>query len=426
MTNRSTERLGNYIGAIGGLLGLGGGAAGTNFAGPQQANITAPTNTQQVGQAYTGTQNSLAAQNNLLSALQAQNGLGNQSQVYGQLQGIASGAVNPAQAQFAQNTSQNVANQAALMAGQRGANQNVGLIARQAAQQGAATQQQAVGQEATQQATNQINAIGAAGNLATTQAQQQIGQTNANTQAQQAEQANLLNALQGYNTNTVQSQASVNAGNAALAGQQMTGQQGLIGGTLGSLGLSGFSAAGAAGGEVQKMATGGMPAQPMPTNGAQSEFGQFLSGGGVQQAPQGSVEMTPTWQPKSGFGGPQKKKAPASSPVAGPQANPVNAAAGSNVTAAAPAGSALSLAGMDPGMANGGMATDFRAGGKVNAKSPKEKAVAKGNNYSNDKIPAVLSEHEIVLPRSVTMSKDPVKESAKFVAQVIAKRRAGK
>lgn len=413
------------MGGLPGLLGFGSGAAGTSFNGPQQASLTAPTNTQQIGQAYTGTQNSLAAQNNLLSALQAQNGLQNQNQVYGQLQGIASGAVNPAQAQFAQNTSQNVANQAALMAGQRGANQNVGLIARQAAQQGAATQQQAVGQEATQQATNQINAIGAAGNLATTQAQQQIGQTNANAQAQQSEQANLLNALQGYNTNQVQSQASVNAGNAALAGQQMTGQQGLIGGTLGSLGLSGFSAAGAAGGEVQKMATGGMPAQPMPGNGAQSEFGQFLSGGGVQQAPQGSVEMTPTWQPKSGFGGPQAKKAPApSSQLPGPVAGGPVAAIAPDAVAAAPSGSALSLAAI--GAAKGGVAGDFRSGGKVSAKSPKEKAVAKGNNYSNDKIPAVLSEHEIVLPRSVTMSKDPVKESAKFVAQIIAKRRGGK
>lgn len=392
------------MGAVGGLLGLGGGAAGTSFQGPQQANITAPTNTQQIGQAYTGTQNSLAAQNNLLSALQAQNGLGNQSQVYGQLQGIASGAVNPAQAQFAQNTSQNVANQAALMAGQRGANQNVGLIARQAAQQGAATQQQAIGQEAAQQAQNQINAIGAAGNLATTQAQQQIGQTNANTQAQQAEQANLLNALQGYNTNQVQSQASVNAGNAALANTQLQGQQGLIGGALQGASLL---AAAAGGGEIKKMASGGDPSQYglgvntnfSPSQSTQSEFGQFLAGvsGGQAQANNSS----------------QQEQLPQSGPAA------LQKGMSGLVQAAGPA--VMAAAG-----ANGGMANDFRAGGRVNAKSSKEKAVAKGNNYSNDKIPAVLSEHEIVLPRSVTMSKDPVKESAKFVAQIIAKRRAGK
>jgi hypothetical protein len=72
------------------------------------------------------------------------------------------------------------------------------------------------------------------------------------------------------------------------------------------------------------------------------------------------------------------------------------------------------------------MTHDYRSGGKVNAKSPKEKAVKQGNDYANDKIPAVLSEHEIVLPRSVTLSKDPVAESAKFVASVIAKRKGRK
>jgi len=59
----------------------------------------------------------------------------------------------------------------------------------------------------------------------------------------------------------------------------------------------------------------------------------------------------------------------------------------------------------------------------VRANSPKQKAVAKGDDYANDKIPAVLSEHEIVLPRSVTLSDDPVGNAAKFVAQTLAKRR---
>jgi hypothetical protein len=82
---------------------------------------------------------------------------------------------------------------------------------------------------------------------------------------------------------------------------------------------------------------------------------------------------------------------------------------------------------LSPGnFAKGGMTKDFRAGGRVSASSPKEKAVKSGNSYANDKIPAVLSEHEIVLPRSVTLSKDPVGEAAKFVAGVIAKRKARK
>ena len=119
------------------------------------------------------------------------------------------------------------------------------------------------------------------------------------------------------------------------------------------------------------------------------------------------------------------KGAPAAAPAsAGPVAGGPVASMAPAAVSAAPAGSALSLATL--GAAHGGMANDFRAGGKVRADSAKEKAVAKGNNYSNDKIPAVLSEHEIVLPRSVTLSKDPVRESAKFVAKVIAKRKGKK
>ena len=116
--------------AVTGLVGLGGGAGGTSFQGPSAAQITNPTNAQQIGTAYTGTQGSLTQQQQLLQALQGQNGIGNQSQVYNQLQGVVNGTgPNPAQAMLNQQTGQNVAQQAALMAGQRGAASNVGLIA---------------------------------------------------------------------------------------------------------------------------------------------------------------------------------------------------------------------------------------------------------------------------------------------------------
>jgi hypothetical protein len=421
------------MGAIGGMLGLSGGASGTGFSGPQSANIIAPTNSQQVGRAYTGTQGAMGSQQALLSALQAQNGLQNQNQVYGQLQGVASGAVNPAQAQFAQNTAQNVGNQAALMAGQRGASGNVGLIARQSAQQGAGIQQQAVGQEAAIQAQNQIAAMGAAGNMATTQAGQQIGQTNANVQAQQSEQANLMNALQGYNNANVSMQSNTNMANAGLAQTQMGAQQQMIGGIM--QGASMLAAA--KGGEIKKMADGGDPSSaPFAGNGGpSSKFGKFLSGVGTGMAPQGQDQNQ---MPAAGPGALQKgmssliqavgkklKGSPQAAPgAAGPMAGGPVASMAPAAASAAPAGSALSLAAL--GAANGGMARDFRSGGKVKADSPKERAVSKGNDYANDKIPAVLSEHEIVLPRSVTLSKDPVKESAKFVASVIAKRRGKK
>ncbi len=69
------------------------------------------------------------------------------------------------------------------------------------------------------------------------------------------------------------------------------------------------------------------------------------------------------------------------------------------------------------------MAGDFRGGGSVKAGSEKEKATVKGDSYANDKIKAVLSEGEVVLPRSVMNSKDPVRSSADFVRKVMAKRK---
>lgn len=243
------------MGAIGGLLGTAGGANGTGFSGPQLAQISSPVTQNQINTAYSGTQDSMASQQALLTALQGQNGLANQSQNYNQLQGVINGTgPNPAQAQLAQSTGQNVANQAALMAGQRGAGSNVGLIARQAAQQGANTQQQAAGQAATLQAQQSLNAIGQAGTMANTQAGQQIGQTNANTQAQQAEQANLLTAQGQYNNAAVSNQASVNNVNGQLANTNMQGQQAVVGGVM-----NGFGALAnlAMGGTVKRFADGG-------------------------------------------------------------------------------------------------------------------------------------------------------------------------
>ena len=406
--------------AVTGLVGLGGGAGGTSFQGPSAAQITNPTNAQQIGTAYTGTQGSLTQQQQLLQALQGQNGIGNQSQVYNQLQGVVNGTgPNPAQAMLNQQTGQNVAQQAALMAGQRGAASNVGLIARQAAQQGAATQQQAVGQGASLQAQQSLNALGAAGTLASNQVSNQIGATSTNTQAQLAEQQALLNAQSQYNSQQVASQASVNAANASMANTQMQGQQGFIGGVLNG---AGAVLASAQGGEVHKMADGGgmdisslstAPAAPITisaptTQGPQSSFGKFLSGmgGSMGGGSSGSPGMQPSGAPQSG-------------------AMALNQGVSSAIQ-----GISKKLKGPGPtededfdSYAKGGMARDFRGGGNVKAKNGKEKATVSGNSYANDKIPAVLSEGEVVIPRSVMQSSDPIRNSASFVQQVLAKRK---
>lgn len=463
------------MGAITGLIGGGGGAAGTGFGGPGAssqgvANIVNPVSQDQANQANTGSQNSLQAQQALLTALQGQNGLGNQSQVYNQLQGVVNGTgPNPAQAQLAQATAANTQNQAALMAGQRGSSANAGLIARQAAQQGAANQQQAAGQAATLQANQSLNALGQAGSIAGTQAANQIGQTNANTSAQQQQQQMLLNSIAQANNANVGMQSNVNNVNGQLANTTMQGQQSMLGGimngagaVMGSMADGGdvddigspntstptFSApaaksSGGGGGGIMSilpmlaMAAEGGDINTNPSvaaaqtpNSASSKFGKFLKGasGGSNSGPQGSpaqsaVPMT----------GPAALQQGTSSFVSGlgkmlsPAATPQNAGQGPTQVASGAMGAGIPYAQPAPaGFASGGQTHDYRSGGKVNAKNAKEKAKVAGNSYSNDTIPAILSEHEIVLPRTVTMSKDPINASAKFVAQVLAKRKGKK
>jgi hypothetical protein len=244
------------MGAIGGLLGVSGGANGTGFAAPQAANITNPVTQDQINNSYQGTQTALQQQQALVNALQAQNGIQNQSNVYNQLQGVANGTgPNPAQAQLAQSTGANVANQAALMAGQRGSGANAGLIARQAAQQGANTQQQAAGQAATLQANQSLNALGQLQNVAGQQVSQQQAATGAVTGAQQQQQAALLGAQGQFNSASVANQAGVNQANAGLVSNEMTGQNNLIGNITGAAGsaIMGTPKAGAEGGQVASM-----------------------------------------------------------------------------------------------------------------------------------------------------------------------------
>jgi len=317
------------MGAVTGMLGLNGGAGGTGFS-------TNPgVSGQQINDTYGNVQHTAADQAALLNALQNQNGIANQNQVYNQTQGIINGTgPNPAQAMLNQTTGQNVANQAALMAGQRGASANPGLIARQAAQQGANIQQQAAGQAATLQAQQSLNAIGQASGLANQMASNQIGQTNQNNASQQA----LYGQMLGTNSANNQIQGQ-------LANTQMGFLPGIVGGALNAAGgvgglLGGTKKAGAA--------EGGMAGQ---------DFGVNNNG------------------PKSMF------------------AQAVKMSGGSNV------GDKLKEGGHVPG-----------------------KAQVKGDSYKNDNVKAMLSPNEIVLPRSITMSKDPVGESAKFVAAIMAKK----
>lgn len=547
-----------------------------------------------------------AQQNSLLSALQGQNGIGNQSQIFnqqqqllnqqagvngvgnqqnallaqlqlaqqqqgtaGQYQNLANGVgPNPAQAQLAQNTAANVAQTGALMAGQRGASQNVGMLARQAGQQGAQTQQQAVGQAATLQAQQQLaglqgltaqqQAIGAtnqsiAGIGANQIGQQQAQQTNlANLSTQQtgqqlaASQA-VANTALGNQANVYGLQSNINTTNAGLAQANQKAQAGLIGGILGSAGAgaasAGGTASGAHGGEVQKYADGGVINQPQiqtpnaygapPPQGPQSYIGKYFSGqngqtgltqdtgksgesmgqgayqlgklaykgakslfGGKEEVPEtdwknslnslNNYDQAMTFDQVEGGGGanttlPSIQTAGSAAEGASDAASAASATGEGAVTAGgttagiqaanAAAAAAAETAGTAAAAEEGGSALaallvakggqiepgysysspdettisgtlqgimgylnqgggvgrkNLTGGGKVKAGAPGQKAVKSGDSYSNDKIPAVLSEGEVVIPRSVMMSKDPVRNGAAFIQAVLAKKRVRK
>jgi len=329
------------MGAIAGMLGLAGGQGGTGFSTVQ--GVTPD----QLKASYAGTQGSLEQQQALLQALSAQGGIQNQQQIYQQLQDIAAGKMgNVAQAQLQQATGANVANQAALMAGQRGAGANVGLMARQAAQQGAQTQQQAAGQAAALQAQQQLGAIQGAGNLATTQVGQQQAAQNAALQAQLQQQQ----TLQGANTAYSQQQAEMAKNVMGMAGQAIGG----IGQGIGaSFGLAG------------KPTVPTVPTVPGKAHGGEIEP-NFADGGAVAMP-----SIIQTYLQK-----------------------------------------------MNPQMAGGGdVGEALKAGGHVPGH-----ASVKGDSLKNDTVHAMLSPGEIVIPRSVAQSANPVDGAARFVAAMQAKK----
>lgn len=456
------------MGAIGGLLGTSGGANGTGFAAPVTAPIVSGTNAGQLQTSYGGAQNSLASQQALLQALQAQGGLNNQNQVYGQLQGVVNGTgPNPAATQLAQATGANTANQAALMAGQRGAGANVGLIARQAAQQGAANQQNAIGQAATLQANQSLNALGQAGTIANTQAANQIGATTANTQANQSEQQILQNAASQQNNANVAQQGNINSGNVNLASTTMQGQQGVVGGVLGgagaALGLAGGGMvpnydsggliqdalklaplfAAAQGGTVPGYADGGV-------SGPQSSVGQYTQGWAPILAQSPNQAGAPQMQgAQTGAGALQKgvssfgagaakslkgafKSTPTTSQPADPTSNSdawaaqmgapgtttdgtiPTSQANYDVYQAMPSPSPQELA------RGGNVGSKLKSGGPVPGK-----AAVPGNSPANDKVKALLSPGEGVLDRETMQDPGPVGHTARILMAIVNAKKKG-
>lgn len=461
----------------------GAGDSGMNFRG-QQADLTTPFTAAQATNMYKQAQDAQGQQQAFLAAIQAQNGLGNQSSVFNQYQNVANGTgPNPAQAMLNNATGQNVAQQAALMAGQRGASQNVGLMARQAAQQGAGIQQQAVGQGASMQAQQSLNAMAGMGNIANTQAAQQAAATGANTQAAQNQEQNLMNAIAQQNNAKVGMQSNVNNANASIAGITAGQQYDTFNSVVGQ-GAKGLMTAFAGGGEVKRYDQGGIISAPaVDANigmgapqaapnmaGPSSKAAQYMSAKsdspniGTAANAAGAVIGKGLKSLFSSTPAPTSSGTSWQTPGSG-QANSLDSSLGldTSLTKGAASGQtagADDLADMAVG-ADGGMVDQIvklapmiammaAKGGKVPALlspgekylSPKDvkkvekgenpmkagktvpgKAKVKGdkNSYANDTVPASLDSGGIVLPRSVTQSKNPDKKAAEFVRAIMAK-----
>ena len=394
----------NIFDTIGAIYG---GAPNNATFQAQGTNILQPTTIGQAQQAYNTAQGGLNQDQALLSALQGQNGIGNQSAVYNQYQNIANGVgANPAQAMLNQATGQNVANQAALMAGQRGAASNPGLIARQAAQQGAATQQQAAGQGATLQAQQSLGALGQMGGLANQQVANQIGATQNLNQAAQSEQQNILNSINAQNQSNVSMQENINNTNEAMAASNAKTTSSALGGLFGGIGTALAGPLGGLAGEAISSILA-----PGQGSGSTADYGA-TSGGGTSNYnltnSASPMATSPSLGVDTNFSFAHGGLIPKNKLESPQQAEKQSKTTFPTQMIVPPALAQFAEMYHGANFAYGGM--PMEQGGDVPGK-----AEVKGDNKKNDTVPAMLSPGEVVIPRSVMESDDPVNGAAQFV-----------
>lgn len=456
--------MGSLTGSIGNLFGNTNQNA--NFSA-QGTPLAQPSTVDQANSLYGQAQTGVDQQQALLQALQAQNGIQNQSNVYNQLQGVANGVgPNPAQAMLNQSTGQNVASQAALMAGQRGAGANAGLIARQAAEQGAALQQNAVGQGATMQANQSLNALGQLGGLATQQVGQQAGALQNYNAAAQGLQGNILNSINSQNNAAVGMQSNINNANAGISQTNANNTAKATSGLLAGAGAATLALKD--GGRVPYDDGGlvGTVAKVLP-----AVLAALSKGGKVKPMPPHLKLMADIYHPHLALGGPVSETGPSgyqgnsnaigdASEVDVRQKSNTGSQIGKGIKSlmnsgsgdVTPSSSIGSYAGADAGDAASDILTASRGGkvpamvspGEVYLPPKKAQAVAKdgknplkegekipgkakvqGDSLKNDVIPRKLESGGIVIPRSILQSDNPEKKAADFVAEHLEKNGSG-
>lgn len=390
--------IGNAVNSVVG--GVFGGLQSHNEA--HLPNIQDPINQDQLNQANTQTQTGLTGQQTLAQALAAQGGLQNQQNVFGQQQQLANAlqmqaqgqGPSPALMQLNQATGQNVSNQAALMAGQRGSNSNVGLIARQAAQQGAGIQQQAAGQAAILQAQQQLAAqqqlqAQQAGmqQVAGQQVANQIGGQGAYTTAALQNQNQLLGGQGQFNNAMAGAQANVNSVNADTANKNAAAYGNILGGALGGVG------AGLTMGLMK-------PAAGLGSLGAATQYG---GGAGLAGAGEGAAS--------SGF----------MTAYQGGMIDPHHAAMAQVYHQGGKVDALVSPGELYVPPSKVGKVAAGKEGLQSAAKKVPGKANVKGDSLKNDTVPAKLEEGGIVIPRSVLDSDEPMKAAKDFLVKALEK-----
>lgn len=400
------------------------GFIGSLFSGSQGAGFQAQqaATPEQAQQLYQQQQQRLQQQQAFTQALMAQSpqAIAAQQQILGQLQQQAQGAgPSVAQGQLAEATRQNVGRTAAMMAGQRGAGANVGLMARQAAMAGSGAQQQAAGQAATLRAQEQL----AAQQTAAALAGQQIGQIGG---AQQIG----IQAVGGAQQNILDQIARQNQINAQIAAGNQAFQSKLTGGVLGSLAQAPFMAA--EGGEVPSEDDSHRYWKDVAKNFAESmrsedSTGAFKAGQQIGNALGKGIQKligTPEaeGQTAGGYSGANLGVNPQMPSPVNPLATSQSIGAyrlpfkeGGKVPAMVSPGEKY-LSPTEVKKVKNGEKEPIKAGQMIPGK-----AKVPGNSYANDTIPKTLEEGGIVIPRSVMQSKNPSENARKFVDAILAK-----
>ncbi len=405
--------MGGVVGAVGGILGGGGGAS------PVQAQLQdALFSKDQLAKADYDTQSQLRGQQNLADQLAGVGGLQNQQDILQQQQQLANAlgqqaagqGPNPAQQQFKQNVDAGTQAAAGTIASQKGISPALAaeLIARQ---QGGAMQN-AAGTAATLQAQQQLAAQQALmqqqaqmQGVAGQQVANQIGGQNFLTNATQGQQNQLVGSYQntqGQNVNAMTGAANINA-------QQDAAKQARSSAITGGL----LNAAGTIGGAML-----GGPVGAIAGGALAKGVGDFSAGSGA-----GAASLT----------------MPSSTPSQGPlPTSSFHLAEGGKIEKMAAGGMAKMSPSLEaihniyhgPLMAEGGQATmrtmpmkamqgysSFVEGGNVPGKPKVEH-----NSYSNDTVPAMLSPGEIVIPLDELNKGNPGDAAKAFVLKELDKR----